>query len=105
MRVGDVAYVRSGDKGDVLNLSVIPIAAGDWEWLRDALTAEFVREVYGALSGVVVHRYELTGVPAFNFVLEGALPGGVSRTLAIDPHGKSWGALLLRTEIGPRPAE
>jgi hypothetical protein len=104
LRIGEVAFVRSGDKGDIVNLSVIPIDPADWDWLREALSAEFVRGVYERLAGGEVRRFELPGVPALNFVLAGALSGGVSRTLAIDPHGKSWGALLLQTEIGARPA-
>ena len=102
MLVGEVAYVRSGDKGDVLNLSVIPVDAADFDWLARTVTAERVGALYGPLVGGAVERYTLPGVPAFNFVLRGSLGGGVSRTLGIDPHGKSWGALLLQHEIGDR---
>ena len=51
----------------------------------------------------MVIRSELSEVPACNFVLRGSLGGGVSKTLSIDPHGKSWGALLMALEIGARP--
>lgn len=104
MKVGEIAHVRSGDKGDVLNLSLIPIDPADWEWLGRTVTSERVRELYRPLLSGEVRRYPLPGVHAYNFVLEGSLGGGVSRTLGIDPHGKSWGALLMALEIGSPPA-
>ncbi len=103
MILGEVAHVRSGDKGDILNLSLIPIDPDDWSWLAETVTAERVRDLYAPLLSGEVRRYELPGIPAFNFVLTGTLGGGVSRTLGIDPHGKAWGSLLLELELGPRP--
>jgi hypothetical protein len=103
MLLGEVAYARSGDKGEVLNLSLIPADPADWDWLRATVTVERVRDLYEPVVQGDVTRYELGGIPAFNFVLTRSLGGGVSRTLGIDPHGKSWGALLLAMEIGPRP--
>jgi len=103
MLVGEVALVRSGDKGAMLNLSLIPLDPGDFGWLDAALPADRVAELYAPLGGDGVERYALPGVPAFNYVLRGALGGGVSRTLALDAHGKAWGALLLCADIGDRP--
>lgn len=103
MRVGDVAYVRSGDKGDILNLSLVPADPADYPWLLDAVTVQRVAQLYAPLVAGDVVRYELAEVPACNFVLRDSLGGGVSKTLSIDPHGKSWGALLMALEIGERP--
>ena len=104
MRLGEVAHVRSGDKGDVLNLSLTPVDPGDWPWLGEVVTAERVRAVYAPLLEGDVQRYDLPGIRAFNFVLTRTLEGGVSRSLGIDPHGKAWGALLLELDVGERPA-
>jgi hypothetical protein len=103
VRLGEVAYVRSGDKGNVLNLSLVPADPDDYPWLLATVTAELVRELYAPLVNGDVVRYELADVPACNFVLSDSLGGGVSKTLSIDPHGKSWGALLMALEIGDRP--
>ena len=46
-----------------------------------------------------VTRYELPKLGALNFVLEGALGGGVTRSLALDAHGKGLGAALLSMEL------
>ena len=53
-------------------------------------------------AGIVrgdVTRYELPRLGALNFVLERALGGGVTRSLALDAHGKSLSSALLSMEI------
>jgi len=46
-----------------------------------------------------VSRYELPEVCALNFVMQGALGGGVTRSLAMDKHGKCLSSYLLEMEI------
>jgi hypothetical protein len=103
MVVGDIAYVRTGDKGTVLNVSVVPTDANDYDWLASVVTQEKVYEMYKPVVEGEVHRYDFPNVPAFNFVMTETLDGGVSRSLGIDPHGKQWGALLMELDIGERP--
>ena len=44
-------------------------------------------------------RYELPGLGALNFVMRGALGGGVTRSLALDAHGKCLASAILDLEI------
>jgi hypothetical protein len=46
-----------------------------------------------------VTRYCLPMLGAINFVLHDALTGGVTRSLALDPHGKCISGLLLDLEL------
>ena len=46
-----------------------------------------------------MRRYELAQLHALNFVLPGLLRGGVTRSLALDAHGKCLGAALLGMEV------
>jgi hypothetical protein len=46
--------------------------------------------------------YELPKIGALNFVLFDALGGGVTRSLALDRHGKSLSSALLEMEIEER---
>jgi hypothetical protein len=46
-----------------------------------------------------VVRYELPKIGALNFVLDQALGGGVTRSLALDAHGKSLSTALLDLDI------
>jgi hypothetical protein len=52
-----------------------------------------------ALEVAEVVRYELPNIAALNFVMNGALGGGVTRSLAPDAHGKSLSSALLDTKI------
>ena len=48
-------------------------------------------------------RYTLPRIGALNFVLERALGGGVTRSLALDAHGKSLSSALLGLELEDAP--
>ncbi len=66
------------------------------------ITAERVKAFFaGILRGEVV-RYELPNIHALNFVLHDALSGGVTRTIALDLHGKSLSSAILSMEIPDR---
>jgi hypothetical protein len=90
-----LAHSRAGDKGNTLNLSLIPYDEADYELLAEQVTPEAVKRHFGPLVEGRVVRYELPKLHAFNFVLEGALQGGVNESLALDTHGKSRSSLLL----------
>lgn len=102
MKLRELAHARAGDKGDVSNVSVIAHEPGDYAHLAEHVTAARVRAHFaGTVAGEVV-RYELPQLGALNFVLHGALGGGVTRSLALDPHGKSLSSVLLEMEIPAR---
>lgn len=99
MRLHQIAHVRTGDKGDTSQISVIAYAAGDYPVLLREVTCERVRAYFPDLPVRSITRFEVPGLAALNFVLEGALHGGVTRSLALDAHGKTLGAQLLDLEI------
>jgi hypothetical protein len=99
VRVYDLAHSRAGDKGNTSNVSVIAYDAAAWEILREKLTEARVLAAYRHLTPGPVRRYELPKLQALNFVIENVLGGGVTRSLAIDPHGKSLSALMLTIEL------
>jgi hypothetical protein len=99
MKLRELAHSRTGDKGDISNISVIAYDAGDYPLLEQAVTAERVKHhLAGIVRGEVV-RYALPRLGALNFVMQGALGGGVTRSLALDPHGKSLSSALLDLDI------
>lgn len=95
----EVAFTRSGDKGDTSNIGVVPYRPSDWDWLKEQLTVDRVKHVFDGLVQGRICRYELPGIRALNFVMERALSGGVSRSLNLDAHGKAWGNLLLSVVV------
>lgn len=99
MRLREIAHARAGDKGNVSNIGVFAFHVEDYPALAEFLTEELVAEQFrGLVTGRVV-RYELPKLAAFNFVLYGALGGGVTRSLALDAHGKCLSSVLLDIEI------
>ncbi|WP_448167786.1 AtuA-related protein [Burkholderia ambifaria] len=103
MQLRELAHARTGDKGNTLNVSVICRDPRHYEHLRAHLDARAVKTwLAGIVHGDVV-RYELPALAAFNFVLCDALGGGVTRSLALDAHGKSVSSALLAIEV-PEPA-
>ncbi|MGF6770697.1 hypothetical protein P3T18_003176 [Paraburkholderia sp. GAS199] len=99
MKLRELAHSRTGDKGNTLNISVICHDAQHYDYLRDALTAERVKAFLGDVVLGDVVRYELPRLAAFNFVLGNALGGGVTRSLALDAHGKSLSSALMGMDV------
>jgi hypothetical protein len=94
-RVFDLAYGRSGDKGDIANVSVIARTPAAYAELKSKLSADRVKRELGTLVRGPVVRYELDNIEALNFVLYQALDGGATRSLRLDPLGKSLAGAVL----------
>jgi hypothetical protein len=97
-RLIDLAYGRTGDKGDIANISVIARTADDYQQIKTRLSADRVKAHLGNLVSGEVIRYELDNLMALNFVCHRALDGGGTRSLRIDPLGKSLAGALLYME-------
>ncbi len=94
-----LAHCRSGDKGNTSNISVIAYEPELYPHIRQQLTAERFKAHYEGVVMGRVTRYEVDGLHALNFVAEGALGGGVSRSLCLDNYGKSLSARALSFEL------
>jgi hypothetical protein len=103
MKLREIAHSRTGDKGNISNISVIAYDEKDYPLLLAQVTAARVKAHFsGVVEGEVV-RYELPKLFALNFVMDRALGGGVTRSLALDAHGKSLSSALLDLEIDAVP--
>jgi hypothetical protein len=99
MRLHDLAYVRSGDKGDISNVAVLARDAEAYAVLERALVPEAIAaHMQGLVEGTVA-VYALPRLQSFQVVMRGALGGGATRTLRFDTTGKSMGAVLSRMEM------
>lgn len=98
-RVADIAHGRSGDKGDVCNVGIVAYDQAGFERLSKQLTAERVKAHFGELVKGDVQRYEMPNIFALNFVLNGALDGGGTRSLRSDHLGKVMYAWLLKMPL------
>jgi hypothetical protein len=95
MHLRDIAHTRTGDKGNRSTLSVIVYDPKNFELLEKFVTPEIVLAHFEGIVGGPIERYSLPQLGALNFVMHNALGGGVTRSLALDAHGKCLSAKLL----------
>ena len=95
----DIAFARSGDKGNSANVAVFGRTPAAYAWLREHLTAAVVEEYFRPLNSGPVVRYDAPNLQALNFVLPDVLAGGGSRSLRIDAQGKTLGQALLEMPV------
>jgi hypothetical protein len=98
-KLRELAHSRTGDKGNISNISVIAYDEKDFARLKAQVTSERVKALFAGVVEGEVERYELPNIAALNFVMSNALGGGVTRSLALDAHGKSLSSALLEMEI------
>ena len=102
MRVGDIAVGRAGDKGDMLDLTLVAQDEAAYELMSQALTTKALAQMLNKVLPGPVLRYDLPGLRALKFVLPEALLGGVYASLRPGLHWQKaaiW--LLLDLDIHP----
>jgi hypothetical protein len=92
----DIAYVRSGDKGDICTAGLIAKTPQDYAALLRSVTPDKVKALYGDWVKGEVHCYPMDNIQAVVVVMRQALGGGATRTLRLDQTGKALGHALLR---------
>jgi len=91
----NLAYARSGDKGDHANIGVIARKPKYLPYIRDCLTTKKVAEYFSHVVKGEVERWDVPGICALNFLLRNSLGGGGMASLNIDPQGKAYAQQLL----------
>lgn len=99
MKLRDIAHSRTGDKGDISNISVIAFDEKHYPLIEAYVTPERVKEHFSEVVRGEVVRYTIPGIGALNFVMQKALGGGVTRSLALDAHGKCLASALLDLDM------
>ncbi|WP_102225796.1 AtuA-related protein [Acidimangrovimonas sediminis] len=102
MKLREIAHARTGDKGDHSSIAVIAFDPADYDFLAAHVTAEVVRAKFAGIVKGEVERFEVPALGAVNFLMRNALGGGVTRSLALDPHGKCLGSALLDLDLPER---
>jgi hypothetical protein len=90
-----MAVGRAGDKGDVLDLTLVARDVPSYALLERALSADAVRQALNRVVPGPVLRYEIPGLRALKFVAPGALAGGVYATLRPGLHWQKAAIWLL----------
>jgi hypothetical protein len=100
MILREIAHSRAGDKGNIVTLSLIAYRAEDYPMLAEKVTTERVTDLFGNLIDRPVIRHTLPTLHALNFVLHRPPNHSVTRSLALDAHGKCLSYALLSMDVG-----
>ncbi|MGX1500477.1 acyclic terpene utilization AtuA family protein [Roseibium aggregatum] len=104
VRLVNLAWGRSGDKGDIANIGILARRPDYLPYIRAALSEEVVKDYFAHVCDGRVERFDLPGSHALNFMLHDSLGGGGIASVRIDPQGKGFAQMLLDIEI-PVPAD
>jgi hypothetical protein len=99
MQLSEIAHARAGDKGNIVTLSLIAYRTADYPLLEQHVTAERVERYFAEILEGRVLRYEIAQLGALNFVLPRKQQYSVTRSLALDAHGKCLSSALLAIKL------
>ena len=102
IRLGALAWARSGDKGDICNIGVAARRPEYLPYIAAALDARTMARFYAHMfadGAGKVDRFYLPGSNALNFMLHDALDGGCTASMRFDPLGKSAAQEILDFEV------
>jgi len=99
MKLVDIAYARSGDKGDISNIGVIAKDTADYDRIGRLLTPERIRDHFGEWVQGDVVVYPMPNIHSYNVVCHRALGGGATSTVRFDQTGKAMSTALLRMDV------
>ena len=95
----ELAFARSGDKGDVSNIGLMAKNAESYELIKKEVTPEQVKKHFGNMVKGDVKIWPMDNINSLQVVLYNALGGGATTTLRLDQTGKSMCGALLRMKI------
>lgn len=95
----DIAYARSGDKGDKANIGIIARDERFFPAICHYVTEDFVKKSFSKFLKGDVEKFLLPGSFSINFLLHDVLGGGGPASLRNDPQGKAYAQILLSRKI------
>lgn len=97
----DLAWGRSGDKGNKANVGIIARKPQYFPYILAALSESDVEERFAHFleKPNSVHRFLLPGISAVNFLMDSVLGGGGVASIRNDAQGKGYAQLLLQVPV------
>lgn len=95
----DIAWYRSGDKGDISNIGLMAKSDKAYEIIKKEVTPDRIKAHFKDWVKGDVIIYPMDNLQSLEIMMYRALGGGATKTLRIDQTGKAMGAGLSRMEI------
>ena len=106
-RLEELAWARSGDKGNICNIGIIARKPEYLPYIAAALNEASVAKIYAHMfenNEGAARGFYMPGCNALNFMLDDSLDGGCGISLRFDPFGKGAAQDILDIEI-PVPVD
>ena len=94
-----LAYARSGDKGNHVNIGVIARKPDYFSFIKDSLNMDIIAEQLKNIPKDSILCWELPKIFGLNFLLKNCLNGGGMSSLSLDPQGKGYAQNFLNIKI------
>ena len=94
-----LAFARSGDKGNHANIGVIARKPNYLPYIRNGLKPEIIADYFSHLLNGEINIWDVPGIYGLNILLKDSLGGGGMSSLRIDPQGKAYAQQLLEIPI------
>lgn len=95
----DIAYVRSGDKGDTATIGVLAKSPAAYPAVVSSITEDRVRALFGDWVKGAIEIYQMDNIHGVVVHMHAALGGGATKTLRLDQTGKALGSAILRLPV------
>ena len=95
----NLAYARSGDKGNHANIGVIARKEEYFDFINRELNPSTIAQFFSHVIQGDVLKWVLPGINGINFLLKNSLGGGGMASLNLDPQGKAYSQQLLEYSI------
>ena len=99
VQVMDLAYCRSGDKGDISNVGVMAFNRKNYEILLKKLSAQKIKEHFRGMVKGDVEIYPMPNINSIEVVMHNALDGGAPTSLRLGQTGKTMANAFSMMEI------
>ena len=98
-RLINLAYARSGDKGNHVNVGIIAREPEYFSYIKKSLTTEKISSFFKNCTEKSVVCWELPKINGLNFLVKNSLGGGGMSSLLLDPQGKAYAQYILNAKI------
>lgn len=95
----EIAHCRAGEKIDSVNISIICYRECDYPIIANQVTVDAVINLFKPILHGPVTRYEVPAIGALNFVIDGVLDGGRTRTCSFEESGKALSSLMYLLQV------
>ncbi|MEC7183574.1 MAG: acyclic terpene utilization AtuA family protein [Bdellovibrionota bacterium] len=94
-----LAFARSGDKGDHVNIGIIARKPEYLPYIKEVLNTDTLSSFFKhVLKGAVIF-YDVPGIDGVNIILKNCLGGGGMSSFNLDPQGKAYAQQLLEFQV------